>query len=95
MTHSSVKRATRGVISSEMVARLRSAILTIEDMGTGQARIHRSQPMHMSISKRISSSVKGLRSVRCSIPTTRDGFFLGWQTYLDRRRILEEEKRRI
>src|ERR1700730_14100189 len=75
MTHSSVKRATRGVISSEMVARLRSAILTIEDMGTGQARIHRSQPMHISISKRTSSSLNGRRSARCSMPTTGASFF--------------------
>src|SRR5450759_122222 len=75
MTHSSVKRATRGVISSEMVARLRSAILTIEDMGTGQARIQRSQPMHMSISKRTSSSASGRRSARCSMPTTGTSFF--------------------
>src|SRR5579872_5828337 len=58
-----------------MVARLRSAILTVEDMGIGQARIQRSQPMHISISKRTSCSVKGRKSVRCSIPTTRDDFF--------------------
>src|SRR5689334_11803130 len=75
MTHSSVKRATWGAISSEMVARLRSAILTREDIGTGQTRMQRSQPMHISISKRISSSVSGFRLVRCSIPTTRGDFF--------------------
>src|SRR6266702_4800019 len=71
MTHSSVKRATCGAISSEIVARLRSAMLTMEDMGTGQARMQRSQPMHMSISKRTSSSLRGRKFVRCSIPTTR------------------------
>src|SRR5579884_846492 len=74
ITHSSVKRATCGAISSEMVARLRSAILTRAESGTGQARIQRSQPMHISISKRTSSSVSGTRSGRCSMPTTR-GFF--------------------
>src|SRR5690242_18689462 len=75
ITHSSVKRATRGVTSSEMVARLRSAMLTSEDMGTGQARIHRSQPMHISISKRTSSSIRGIRSARCWMPTSGASFF--------------------
>src|SRR5579859_5807145 len=75
ITHSSVKRATRGVTSSEIVARLRSAILTSEDMGTGQARIQRSQPMHISISKRTSSSVNGRRSARCWMPTSGASFF--------------------
>src|ERR1700737_2711175 len=77
ITHSSVNCATWGAISSEMVARLRSAMLTREDIGTGQARMQRSQPMHISISKRISSSVNGFRSLRCSIPTTRGCFFEG------------------
>src|SRR5579859_4213787 len=76
ITHSSVKRATRGVTSSEIVARLRSAILTSEDMGTGQARIQRSQPMHISISKRTSSSVNRRRSARCWMPTSGASFFV-------------------
>src|SRR5579859_185812 len=75
ITHSSVKRATRGVTSSEIVARLRAAMLTSEDMGTGQARIQRSQPMHISISKRTSSSVNGRRSARCWTPTSRASLF--------------------
>ena len=45
MTHSSVKRATWRGTSSETVARLRSTMLTSEDMGTGQARMQRSQPI--------------------------------------------------
>src|SRR5713101_7539670 len=36
-----------------------------------RARMQRSQPMHMSISKRTSSSLRGRKFVRCSIPTTR------------------------
>src|SRR5713226_7082280 len=75
ITHSSVKRATCGKMSSEMVARLRSAMLTVADMGTGQARIQRSQPMHMSISKRTSSSLNGRRPARCSMPTSGASFF--------------------
>src|SRR5260370_14660708 len=70
MTHSSVKRATCGATTSEMVARLRSAMFTVEDRGTGQARMQRSQPMHISISKRTSSSVNGTISARCWMPTT-------------------------
>src|SRR2546428_3739302 len=62
-------------MSSEMVARLRSAMLTVDDMGIGQARIQRSQPMHISISKRICSSVRGCKFVRCSMPTTSGCFF--------------------
>src|SRR5579884_3843155 len=49
-------------------------MLTIEDKGTGHALIQRSQPIHISISNCTSSSVRGTRPVRCSMPTTRGCF---------------------
>src|SRR5258707_1256351 len=65
--HSCVKRATCAVTSSLTVAWLRSAIFTSDDIGTGQASIQRSQPIHISISKRMRSPVNACTSPRCSI----------------------------
>src|SRR2546422_3444673 len=49
-------------------------MFTIAERGTGQALMQRSQPIHISISKRTSFSVSGTRSARCCTPTTRSGF---------------------
>src|SRR5262249_45752521 len=51
-----------------MVARLSSAMGMVLERGTGQARIQRSQPIHISISNCTSPVLNGCTSLRCVIP---------------------------
>src|SRR5258707_1256349 len=71
--HSCVKRSTCAVTSSLTVAWLRSAIFTSDDIGTGQASIQRSHPIHITIPNRMRPPVNACTSPRCSIPTTVGG----------------------